>query len=343
MNHHELDKDFIVLSKELKSYLAETKIKFDSFDKENNDRFQRILFVLNNKDSIFQRLASYFDSIWEIAKKLEDFSYRLHTTHYREELKDLLLEAEINKHIYQKPLGYAGDYITMNYIFDYNNNFLGETSYEILINFYTCNIPISRSNIKRKDFFKQQIIGLLDKKDSPTVLSLGCGSAREIIELLDEGKINRKIFFYCIDSEAKALDFIKREISKRHHNNFLNIKYINMDIRFLLRLDATKEMPNKMDFVYASGIFDYFGDKFAEKIIIKLFNLTNIDGTIIIVNASEENCSLRSYYEMVGDWVFNHRSKENILNWISNLNIKNFEFIEPFPPNNYIFLKMIKG
>lgn len=339
----ELDDNFVNLTEEIKKYLTDVKAKFDAFDKKNNNRESRISFVLENKDEIFQKLTSHFTSIWQIADNFNKDKYKLHAEYYRRELGELLLRAEINKHILDKPLGYAGDYVTMNYIYDYHDNFLGISSHDILINHYTCNIPISSSNIKRKKYFKHQILKVLDQIERPKIVSLGSGPVRELIELLDEGKINKPLSFHCIDFEPKALSFVKDEMSKRKKNNYLNIDYLKMDIRDIARSERIHKKINNVDFIYASGVFDYLSDRFAKKLTHVLYGLLNDSGYIIIVNASSKNSEMRAYYEMLGGWVFHHRTKKQLLEWTKDMdNLSTAEFEEPFPPNNYLFLKISK-
>ena len=144
---------------------------------------------------------------------------------------------EINRHIYRKPLGYAGDFMVMNYIYDYHGKrYLGRNCYEQLINHYTSNIGISRSNIKRKEFFKEKILALLDYADSPRILSIGCGSARELIELIKEGEFVKTAQFTCFDLEEKALQFVRDSIEQieKEKTRYLSMKYVHQNILFLL-------------------------------------------------------------------------------------------------------------
>ena len=343
INTNELNASFVNLTEGIKGYLTSIKAEFDFFDAQNSSRESRTKFVLENKDNIFQKLNSHFASIWKIASNFDKQSYLTHADFYRQALSDLLLKAEINKHIYEKPLGYAGDYITMNNIYNYHNGFLGTSSYDILINYYTCNIPIAISNIKRKDYLKEQILSVLSHFQNPKIASFGSGPARELIELLDENKINKKVKFYCVDFEEKALDFARDELAKRGNNNLLDVAFLKIDIRNLIRSKKIEEKLNNIDLLYASGLFDYLGDRFAEKAVPILFNLLSKSGYMILVNASSENDEMRAYYEMLGTWEFYHRKKDQILAWTRQLsNQNNISFEDVYSPNNYFFMKICR-
>ena len=76
--------------------------------------------------------------------------------------------SEINQYIRRKPLGYAGDYVTMNYIYDFNDKkYLGETLFERLLNRYTCSTDVANSNIHRKEYLKRKIQKIIQETDSP--------------------------------------------------------------------------------------------------------------------------------------------------------------------------------
>jgi SAM-dependent methyltransferase len=255
--------------------------------------------------------------------------------------------AEINRQIFRKPLGYPGDYITMNYIYDYHGNhkYLGKSSYEKIINNYTCNIPFSISNIVRKDFFKKKILEAMDKKQNTKIVSVGSGSMRELLELLKEGRISKNIVFSCLDFEKKALNYIDEELKKIEDKKkeFLNIRYLHNNIIDIIRNKSLKEKLADEDLIYVSGVFDYLKDRFASRLIKELYELLNKKGTLIICNASAENFSHRAYYEMLGEWNMFHRTREELLSWTRDISdVAEIKFEQPEGFINYLFLSIKK-
>jgi len=336
-----LNDDFVFLTQDIKAYLIDIKQKNDKFDQREKDRKKRIVFLLSSKDEVFYKLSARFKQIWEIAANFNEQSYKPHESYYRKELGPLLLNVEINKHIYKKPLGYSGDYLTMNYIYDYHDRYLGESSYDILINLFTCTIPISNSNIERKEYFKKEIQRVLSQSKEAHIASIGSGSARELMELLDMGEINKPVNYTCVDFEPKALHYIQEEILKRKKNDFLNMHYVVLDIRDIIKSDKINEKLSKKDFIYASGMYDYLTDRFAKRLTPILYNLLNKSGYMVIVNAKLESSEMRAYYEMLGDWKFNHRTKDQIFAWTQALtDVRSISFDDLFFPNNYYFLKI---
>lgn len=342
-----LDSNFDSLIKQICKSLRETKDKFDEFDKANSDGQKQINFIETNKREIFRKLDNYFSEVWKIIKDFEKDRYMVHQNYYIQVLGYLLLDLiEINRHVYQKPLGYSGDYTMMNYIYDYhNNNYLGDSSYEKLINNYTCNIPISNSNILRKDFLKEKVLETLEKKDTARVLSLAAGPARELLELLKENKISKPLVFKCMDSEKMALDYIDNEIKKIEpfKKKALSIEYICKNIISFIRDKELKKRLQNCDLIYAFGIFDYLSDKMASRLTKELFQLLEKDGKLIIFNISLKKNKYRAYYELLGEWKMIHRVKEQMLAWTEEIgNVAKVKFEELFGGSNYLCLSIVK-
>ncbi len=342
-----IDERFVSLTKEMEQFLQEVKDRFDEFDKLSNEERKQIDFIETNKKEIFDKLDDFFYKTWEIVKDFETDKYIVHQNYYQQILSYLLLELiGTNRHIYNKPLGYAGDYIIINYIYEYHaNNYLGSSSYEKLINNYTCNIPISCSNIKRKDFLKKKIIETLERKDKARVLSIASGPNRELSELLKEGKINKTLFFNCLDFEKKALDYVNNEVSKieLEKRQLFYIEYICRDIVAIIRDKQLKDKLKDCDLIYVFGIFDYLGERMAARLTRELYQLLQEQGNLIICNASLENSSHRAYYEMLGEWNIIHRTKEELMLYTRDIsNAAEIKFDGFSENNNYLYLNIKK-
>lgn len=342
-----LDENFALLLEEIQTSLKQIKKSFDNFDHENDTEQKQINFIETNKKEVFEKLDAFFIRVWEIIKNFEKDKYNVHQDYYQQILGYLLLELiETNRHVYQKPLGYAGDYTMMNYIYDYHrNNYLGNSSYEKLINNYTCNIPISCSNIKRKDFLKEKILGILEKTSGAKILSVACGPARELIELLDEGKINKHLIFKCLDSEKMALDYIDNALKKLkpEKKQSLSIEYVCKNVTSLIRDKEFKKTLQNYDLIYAFGIFDYLGDKMALRLTSELFQLLKKSGELIIFNISSKKNTNRAYYELLGEWNMIHRVEEQMLAWTEEFSDRaKIKFEELFVNSNYLCLSIVK-
>lgn len=314
-----LKEDFLYHVASLKSFLAKVKEDFDTIEinlssKDKDD------YVRANHRSIFERLDSFFDSLDKDFSLLNEEEFGFYKDYYVKEMFPFLADSiDTNSYIREKPLGYAGDYVTMNLIYDLNNSgFLGKTMYSRLINFYTCSIDVANSNIYRKNFLKDKILEFLTIKEHPVFLSVGCGPAREVIELLKENKIQKSAIFHLLDLEKNALNYIKDELSKIEFNREdIKINYYLSDLLEIIKNKRTAELFSNVDFIYVSGVFDYLSDRACKKVVQNLAQIARNE--VVFFNMSLENARHRSYYEVFGEWVMYHRKKEDVLRWTDGL------------------------
>lgn len=348
MKERVLNGEIIKLMQEFKLSLEHIKNEFNTFDRNNPDKGIQIIFLEKRKKEIFKQLDSCLAKIWEIIEHFDKPSYKLHQDYCQRIMSPLIEEGiEINKHLYKKPFGYPGDYVMMNYIYNHHDkNYLGDTSYQRLLNNYACNISISKSNIIRKDFLKEKILEVIRLTDKPIITSIGSGPARELTELLKENKINKNIEFVCLDFEKKAIDYLKNEIDtmpKKYKIN-LKIEYIHKDILdFITDLVSDNKHSKHFDLIYVAGVFDYLTNKVCSKLTAKLYGLLNKGASLIVCNISSENYKHRTYYEFLGNWVMIHKNHEDMLSWTKDLgNVKEIKFEQPENNTNYLFLSIKK-
>ena len=338
-----LNSNFVFLTERLRSSLFNLKSRFDRFDAVNKGEKKRIKFIERNKPEVYAELTEHFEKAWEIVKNFNKEEYSLHQRYYQKMLRYLLRDSiEINRFIHQKPLGYAGDFMIMNYFYDFHNRYLGNSSYEKLINFYTCNIPIARSVVRRKDFFKQRILEILHSKNPARVLSVGSGPGRELVELAQEGKIAKPLYFDCLDFDKEALDYVGNEIEKikPEKRSYLHLRLINRNLLGLIRPKRIENELQEYDLIYSSGVFDYLTNRIAAKVIETLYKLLDKGATLIVTNADKDGASHRVYYEIVGEWGLNHKTEEEMLNWAKNTQNANIKFENLDEKNSFLFLSL---
>ncbi|MBF0484358.1 MAG: class I SAM-dependent methyltransferase [Candidatus Omnitrophica bacterium] len=329
----------------LLGYLISVKAEFDKYDKEFTSEAHKIKILIDRKKEIFNKLDEYYESIWVIFKNLSEIKIQLNKKYCEDRLLPYLTDdIEINAYIRNKPLGYAGDYVTMNYIFDFHKDrFLGSTLYAKLLNNYSCNIDVSCSNIFRKDYLKNKISGLF-RRSNVKILSIGCGPARELIELAQQNNFLHNIEYHLLDLEKNAINFVRTELNKIDYDkNKLKINYHLIDLITLVKDSKLKQKFYDFDLIYISGVFDYLSDRLCQKVVYSLLDSIKTSGEMIVFNMSIEKSKNRAFYEVLGDWFMNHRSKESILSWKDKIKNSTEFFIDEYPECvSYWILNIIK-
>lgn len=315
-----IDEKFALETRRMRNLVEDIKLKCDLCDQEHPSEEDRLRLLTNIEQGAREGLDTAFAKIWKLYTEIPPEGQRAHQLYFQLMLHDLVEEhIEVNRHIYQKPLGYAGDFIMMNYIYNYHNGvYVGETTFERLVNHYTCSIPISKSNIGRKEFFKQQILSTVDRCEQPRILSVGSGPLRELTELAQEGKLSKPLQFSCVDFEQKAIEYSKFELEalELDKRSLISLEFILGNVVAIIRNRSIRENLMGYDLVYASGVFDYLSDRLSSALLRQLYESVRGAGRLIIVNASLETSSHRGYYELLGEWNMYHRSESEVLRWL---------------------------
>lgn len=324
----------------IKQYLSKIKKNLDNNDKKNPDISEQSKFLDKIKTPFFEKMNKHFEITSKIFDEFNKEDYIRYQEYYLRQVFDLLYFPEINKHIYNKPFGYPGDYAIMNYILDYQDDYLGNSSYEKLINHYSCKLPFCQSNVVRKEYFKRKILEESNKCENTKISSVACGSIREFLDLRD---FNLNIGqFNCIDFEPKVFAFIQEELKKKNFKSDISIKFILKNIIEISKSGLINEIIKPQNFIYFSGIFDYLPDRLAQKVIMEFVRVLADGGRMIICNSSKKNKRLHSYYEVLGKWIMIYRDEEDLKKLLKNTALKNYSFEYPEENGSYNYLVLSK-
>ncbi|NQU16964.1 MAG: helix-turn-helix domain-containing protein [Candidatus Saganbacteria bacterium] len=296
-----------------KAYLSGLKDKCDQIDRTINDPAASNNWIKANEKLIFSQLNTYFQEIWELYKQLPRDQVEQHKAYYQKMLQPLIFLCSFNEYIYEKPMGYAGDFIMMDYL--YEDAYVGDTTFSRLIHRYTCSVPVARANMNRRIYFRKKIKRAMQlPKDTHRVMSVASGPAVEIIDSLKHEILPEKYQFTCFDFEKSAISHIKNNLNviENDMNKKFNLNLIQGDIRYLIRSSEQENNLGNQDLIYASGLTDYLSDRLAKRLINALFKLLAPMGTLIIVNVFANDIS-RAYYELIGEWQLLRRNHKQML------------------------------
>jgi len=326
-----IDARFATITEEIKEYLVSTKQEFDLLDEKEQIKNKAIEKINSRKSEIFICLNKFFDELWNIVSGMNKHEYRVHQLFAQKELFPLLATPPLNTRIYQKPLGYAGDFQTINYY--YEDAYEGESSYEILLHRYSIELDVSRAHINRKPYLKKKIDETIKRTTDPiNITSFGCGPAIEISEYTIENNINKRVIFNLLDSEKLALQYAKSKMLFAKDNPNVTTNYINMDIMGLIKRTRAHADLNGQNLLYAAGLFDYFKDRVAKAMINAMYELLSANGELVVVNVSKDH-GARAYMELLGEWYLNLRNEEDLMALSKDIIDAKDKHIEKDPEN----------
>jgi len=227
--------------------------------------------------------------------------------------------------ILRKPYGYAGDFKIIEDI--YKNN-PPTTGFDRLFDNYVQMSAIANAIRNRKNDFKKMIIRFVsDRQNCPLrIMVLASGPCREIREMLShKNGLFTNVIFDCYDNDKNAIEFARTLFTDVTNVNFFK----ENAIRIAFRKDIHSLINQKYDIIYSTGLFDYFDEKLATRLIENLKKLLNPRGALFISDVRDKYSNPSVHYmEWVGEWELVYRDDENFRNIFINAGFKENE-IEP--------------
>lgn len=205
-------------------------------------------------------------------------------------LHDMLLEDPYTRRAFEKPRGYAGDAVMLDYI--YSGEAPPQTSplgRRVFLG--TIGSPNGRSVIARRDRIAQMLDYVATVREAPRILAIACGHLREAQQSIavQNGRVGT---FFALDQDAASLAVVEREQST------CGVRTLHAALSQLLRGDIQFE---DLDFVYSTGLLDYLPDPVAATLMRLMFDQLAPGGTLLVTNFVPDNHG-RGYMEAFMDW-----------------------------------------
>lgn len=201
-----------------------------------------------------------------------------------------------------KPLGYAGDYLIIDWIYTHKADSPGLGAYWDGF-FHRQAAPIGVRN--RKDYFVN-LFGTLCKERGRgiSVLNLGSGPCRDVAEAISgAAEVAQGSCFHCVDIDKLAIDYATSLLSPHSSRASFQFELANVH---------SFQTRSRYDLVWSAGLFDYLRDSAAVRILKRMWSYVQHGGKLVIGNFHPRNPS-RNYMEWFGDWFLIHRTEEEML------------------------------
>jgi extracellular factor (EF) 3-hydroxypalmitic acid methyl ester biosynthesis protein len=231
----------------------------------------------------------------------------------KELLVDLLMPAPFYRQSFVKPLGYAGDYMTMNIA--YTDHYQGETAYAKYLNRMFCDLSVSRAAISRLDYLRQWIGYTVHDSRGPRtrILSLACGPAREIRDFLASTALDREVVVSLLEQDVRALAFAQAELAPfAGAGSHVQVEPVHTAVKHLFRDPIRFSHLGRQNLIYAAGLFDYLPTDVARPLLRTLFGFLAPCGTLVVGNLSPR-CDSQGFLESLVDWHMMYRTDEELL------------------------------
>jgi hypothetical protein len=245
-----------------------------------------------------------------VTEKLHSFAWR--------QIGQLLMTSPFMSRALEKPLGYPGDYLLMNYI--YRNRFAGDSLFARAVTLFGVSNRTGDAVFGRKDMIRGEIEQLLTDRAGTTepvrILAVAAGPAEEMWELLSGPfPIDVPVEVVLFEQDADALGFAYRRLQAARANGRranVSIQFRKDNVTKLIYGGPDHQDLDRYDAVFSCGLFDYFGDPAWHRVARALASCVAPGGTLWIGNMVPE-ASARWFMELHLNWFLHYRTEGEIL------------------------------
>ena len=235
------------------------------------------------------KLNELFMKFDEEARKVPKELSMFHDFLCRKKLHPFMLCSPFLHRTYTKPLGYAGDYEMVNMMF--HNRWQGQNSYAKMINSFSLQSDTVQAHRNRIAILVQRLeeeTRTVTKKGQKIhILNIGCGPAIEIQRFLKDSWLSDKCVLELIDFNPETLAYTENKISAiiKEKKRQTEIKFTQKSIhRLLVEASKKEQHPERFDFIYCAGLFDYLSDKICERLIGLFYRWLRPEGLLLVTN-----------------------------------------------------------
>jgi extracellular factor (EF) 3-hydroxypalmitic acid methyl ester biosynthesis protein len=229
-------------------------------------------------------------------------------------LTQRVLDAPLVHQAFEKPLGYPGDYRTMHQI--YGNQLVGPTPMAAVVQGLLCDDRMSRGVRSRKDHLKAALERAIAEHGGRPVriLSLGCGPAREVSELVESmDPAGPAVEWVLVDQEIDALrdahGSTLRALKRQQGRG--KVRCLHLSFGQMVADPELGTRDETFDIIYTSGLADYLHHDKASQMVAMLLGKVAPQGHLIVANAlSPSTWSWACEYLL--DWHLVYRTHDDL-------------------------------
>lgn len=264
-------------------------------------------------------INALFDKFETVAARVEPDLAPVHYVYMRRQLHPIVLCAPFPHRAFHKPLGYAGDYETVNMMM--RDRFEGSSLFAKLLNAWFLSQPPSEGHRNRLAYFYDKLVAETARAvrtgHKAHIFSLGCGLAWEVQQFMAKEPLSDRAHFTLADFDAETVGFVRNALTtvKRQFKRVTQFEVLQVSAQQLLLHKALKSAQSakpQFDFVYCGGLFDYLRDGVCKELLQLLYDWTAPDGLVVVTNLHPSN-PLRYGMSHLLDWHLIYRTGQQLL------------------------------
>lgn len=208
---------------------------------------------------------------------------------------------------YTKPRGYAGDFLTLQMVYDDEPQ--GVRRLGPYIDRWFLGIPASCAVKNRRGLLRDMIVDAARARPGGpiAIASLACGPAREIFDVFAEPD-HPALTATCLDIDEQALSYARglaESLEVTERMSFVQANVVK------LALGRDRLAVADQDLVYSIGLIDYLVDGLVVRLLDWIHGVLRPGGTAVVGNFDVGNPD-RAFMDHLLDWRLIHRSPDDL-------------------------------
>lgn len=251
-----------------------------------------------------------------------------------------LVQGPIWLQSYEKPLGYPGDHLVMDYVYTGTDD--GETPFARFahrLGMDALECVATRMNMIQ-GIIAREVVKHPDVRTDIT--NLACGTAQEIVDTLQQRDLPGAMKISLIDQDEKALTHAYNATYPdvvRHHGK-VSVQAFHSSFVELMKGGALRDVLPQQDLIYSVGLFDYLKQKRSKLLLESLYAKVKPGGLVVIGNLKRSRNSGLWAAEMVCDWAMHYRTEEEMRGLAKDIPYEDLEIRTD--PTDRIFILSIR-
>ena len=208
---------------------------------------------------------------------------------------------------YEKPRGYAGDFLMMDFIC--NGHPVAETEVGKWIDdWFRDDFPGTQS-VRNRRAYMGELLSFRHQKGARRILNVACGGAPEFALLPKHVSFEKVVL---LDQDEGALAFAQQSIGEVHGDGAkaFHLQPVCTRVKSLLQDGVLG--AERFDLIYSMGLYDYLLRDAARALTLRLWNALAPGGVIAIGNYQGDHWG-RYVVEALMDWFLIYRDKKDLL------------------------------
>jgi SAM-dependent methyltransferase len=318
--------DFIHIAEELRKGLTDLSNEFQHGLPERlalfpRDPEQRSIMQQEQQEILRRRIPEVtawldgrYRQLTELDARMTAEERERAMEHHRSAVQPFFLQSPLIRRCVDKPLGYPGDYVTVEMLFGTEDQ--GVSTMARMLSHYALNVGPAQAHRARPPW----LIGHLRKQEQQLgrplrILSFACGPEHALREHTAMGGTGH---YTLCDFDPAPLDYCRRQFDKltripRGGIPAPQLRTLQVSTYQLIRhrdtLDKLRHPDGPMDMVVAAGILDYLKENVISRFLDMMASLLAPGGVLLLTNLNQNN-PWRALMEYVCDWYVLHRSRE---------------------------------